>query len=181
VVIFLFLGSPEAQVHVGVHINIGSQPVWGPVGYDYVEYYYFPDIDVFYYVPTQRFVCWEGGKWIFRSSLPVRFHNYDLYTMHKEVINEDRPYLRHEYYMNKFMQYRGKHDQQIIRDSHDSKYFIVRGHSEHNKWIQQRGHNHIKRNNDGIKGNKRENIRQENDKMNRGHGNEKGNKEDGNK
>ena len=30
--------ATNAQVHVD--INIGTQPVWGPVGYDYAEYYY---------------------------------------------------------------------------------------------------------------------------------------------
>lgn len=33
----------QAQ-RVSVNINIGSQPAWGPVGYDYVDYYYMPDI-----------------------------------------------------------------------------------------------------------------------------------------
>ena len=42
----------SAQVRVNLNINIGSQPAWGPAGYDYVEYYYLPDIDVYYYVPT---------------------------------------------------------------------------------------------------------------------------------
>src|ERR1035438_10762114 len=71
-VVFLCLGSLNAQVHVGVNFNIGRQPVWGPVGYDFVEYYYIPDIDVFYYVPTHRFVYLEGGHWIFRTNLPDR-------------------------------------------------------------------------------------------------------------
>ena len=45
-----------ATAQVSVNINIGSQPVWGPVGYDYVEYYYLPDIDMYYHVPTQQYV-----------------------------------------------------------------------------------------------------------------------------
>lgn len=39
----------QAQ-RVSVNINIGSQPAWGPVGYDYVDYYYMPDIDCYYSV-----------------------------------------------------------------------------------------------------------------------------------
>ena len=144
--VLMFFGSSYAQVHIGVNINIGRQPVWGPVGYDYVEYYYIPDIDVFYYVPTHRFVYLEGGRWIFRARLPLRYAKFDLFTVHKEVINEDRPYLRHEFYRDKFIRYRGLHDQQIIRDSHDSKYFVVRGHPEHDKWIQNRGHVRIREN-----------------------------------
>jgi hypothetical protein len=147
-VVALFFGSSDAQVNVGVNINIGRQPVWGPVGYDYVDYYYIPDIDVFYYVPTHRWVYLNGGHWIFAARLPARYGHYDLYTLHKEVINEDRPYLRHEFYRDKFMHYRGMHDQQIIRDSHDSKYFVVRGHPEHDKWVRNHGNQKI-RGNDG--------------------------------
>jgi hypothetical protein len=32
-----FVNTSKAQV--SVNINIGVQPEWGPVGYDYVEYY----------------------------------------------------------------------------------------------------------------------------------------------
>jgi hypothetical protein len=46
---------------VRVNINIGSQPVWGPVGYDHVDYYYLPDIETYYYVPTRQFVYFN--KW----------------------------------------------------------------------------------------------------------------------
>ena len=43
-----FSQKASAQVKVGVNINIGSQPEWGPRGYDYVEYYYLPDIEMYY-------------------------------------------------------------------------------------------------------------------------------------
>ena len=48
--------SKPASAQVSVSINIGSQPTWGPVGYDYVEYYYLPDIETYYYVPRRQFV-----------------------------------------------------------------------------------------------------------------------------
>jgi hypothetical protein len=178
-IVLLLFGSPSAQVHVGVNINIGSQPVWGPVGYDYVEYYYFPDIDIFYYVPTHRFVCWEGGRWVFRASLPYRYRNYDLYSIHKEVINENRPYLRHEYYRDKFMNFRGRHDQTIIRDSHDSRYFVIKGHPEHDNWIRQGHSDKIRGNNGNGRGSQKEIRGHGNDNVNRGHGNGIGNKGNG--
>ena len=52
----------QAQVSVGVNVNIGSQPVWGPVGYDYAEYYYMPDIDVYYFVPRHQYVYLSGSN-----------------------------------------------------------------------------------------------------------------------
>ena len=60
-----------AQVRVGVNVNIGSQPEWGPQGYDYVEYYYLPDIDVYYFVPRHQFVYISGGNWVFSAHLPT--------------------------------------------------------------------------------------------------------------
>lgn len=159
-IVSLFFGSLEAQVHVGVNINIGRQPVWGPIGYDYVEYYYLPDLDVFYYVPTHRWVYLNGSRWIFAASLPARFGHYDLLTLHKEVVNEDRPYLRHEFYRDKFLRDRGMHDQKIIRDSHDSKYFVIKGHPDHDKWIRGRNNEKLRGNNGNSRGNSE-----------RGHGN----------
>ena len=42
----------NAQVHLSVGVNIGAQPEWGPVGYDHADYYYMPDICVYYDVPV---------------------------------------------------------------------------------------------------------------------------------
>jgi len=83
----------NAKSQVNIHVNIGSQPVWGPAGYDYVEYYYLPDIEVYYYVPRRQFVYLSNGKWVFVTSLPSRYRSYNLYNGYKVVINEPRPYL----------------------------------------------------------------------------------------
>lgn len=128
-----------AQFSLGVNINIGSQPVWGPVGYDYVNNYYLPDIDVYYNVRKRQYVYLNGGQWIYASSLPVRYRNYDLYNGYKVVINEDRPYRNAVMYRTKYAGYKNNHSQQAIRNSHDEKYFVNRGHPEHNKWKGNEG------------------------------------------
>ena len=124
--------NAQAQVSLGVNINIGSQPVWGPVGYDYVDYYYMPDIDVYYYVPRRQFVYLSGGRWIFSAYLPVRYRSYDLYSGYKVVINEPRPYLHASVYRARYAPYRGRHDQVIIRNSNDPRYYVVKGHPKYN-------------------------------------------------
>ncbi|MES2004797.1 MAG: hypothetical protein V4450_09765 [Bacteroidota bacterium] len=113
-----------AQVRLNVNVNIGSQPVWGPVGYDHVDYYYMPDIDAYYYVPERRFIYLESNRWIFGASLPGRYRNYDLYGGYKVVVNEPRPWLRADVYRAKYAPYRGGRGprQVIIRDSHDNRY-----------------------------------------------------------
>jgi hypothetical protein len=151
--ILIILAAPlKAQVHINLNVNISSQPIWGPTGFDYVEYYYLPDIEVYYYVPTHRYYYFQGGHWIGRSSLPSRFHNFDLYNSYKVVVNEKQPWKNHETYKAKYSSYKGRHDQQSIRDSRDSKYFVNKNHPEHNNWVRQQKHDNGKQNN-GKKGN----------------------------
>jgi len=159
-IVALFLANTvNAQVSINLNFNIDRQPIWGPTGYDHVEYYYLPDIDIYYYVPQHRFYCSEGGRWISRSSLPSQYRNYDLYNSYKVVVNEKEPWRNHETYREKYYTYKGRHDQQTIRDSRDSKYFVNKNHPEHNKWVQRQKHD-IGRN----KANKQNNNRDKHDK-----------------
>src|SRR6266702_5833996 len=110
--------NTDAQVHVSVNVNIGSQPQWGPVGYDHVDYYYMPDIDVYYYVPRQQFIYMNAGRWIFASSLPERCRSYDMYRGYKVVINEPTPYRHCEVYRERYGRYRGNYGQQVVIRDH---------------------------------------------------------------
>jgi len=131
--VLAFNKSSQAQVSIGVNVNIGSQPVWGPVGYDYVDYYYLPDIDVYYYVPRHQYIYLSGGRWIFTASLPVRYRSYDIYSGYKVVINEPRPYLHADVYRSRYAPYRGRRNAQvIIRNSDEPKYYVVKGHPKYN-------------------------------------------------
>jgi hypothetical protein len=149
------LGAPvNAQVNFSISINIDRQPVWGPTGYDHVEYYYLPDIDAYYYVPQQRFFYFEAGQWISSSSLPSRYSGYNLYNSYKVVVNEPTPYLNDQTYKEKYASYKGRHDQQSIRDSHDPKYFVNPKHPEHTNWVKQNNQrNRDSQNNGNDKGN----------------------------
>jgi len=134
--IFLFLtivaGSiiwTPASAQVRVNINIGSQPVWGPVGYDHVDYYYLPDIETYYYVPARQFVYFNNGRWIYSSSLPYRYRNYDLNWGYKFVINQPRPYQNFSMHRAEYSRYRNYGGRQmIIRNSNDPRYYLVKGH-----------------------------------------------------
>jgi hypothetical protein len=116
------MNKADAQVRFNVRFNIGSQPVWGPVGYDRVEYYYLPDIETYYYVPRHQFIYLSGDRWVFSSNLPPRYRDYDLYSGYKVVMNEPRPYMHFERDRDKYSRYRGDHSQQIIARSDDRKY-----------------------------------------------------------
>jgi hypothetical protein len=137
-IVALFLASTlNAQISFSLNLNLDSQPAWGPTGYDYVGYYYLPDIEVYYNVPQHRFYYNEKGRWIYSSYLPSRYRSYDLYNSYKVVVNEQKPWRNHKTYIEKYSSYKDRHDQQPIRDSRDSKYFVNKNHPEHNNWVKQ--------------------------------------------
>lgn len=123
-VLFLFtiwLAPSAAKAQVNININL--QPAWGPVEYDYVEYYYLPEYEVYYDVPRQRFVYFDGGRWLFGKSLPARYGVINYYSTYKVVINEPRAYKSFHNHRVQYVQYKhGGHQQHVIRDSHSPKY-----------------------------------------------------------
>ena len=146
--------SKPATAQVSVSINIGSQPTWGPVGYDYVDYYYLPDIETYYYVPRHQFVYLSNGKWIFATSLPSRYSYYNLYSGYKVVINEPRPYLHFTTHRVTYAKYKGNNGRQvIIRNSNDPKYYVVKGHPKYNGGNNGNGNGHGNGNNGNGHGN----------------------------
>lgn len=142
----------QAKAQVSINVNIGSQPLWGPVGYDYVDYYYMPDIECYYHVPKRQFIYMEGSRWRFSASLPSRYRNYDLYGGYKVVVNSYRNFDHDRSYYSGYRNHRG---QRIIRYSDDSRYYVVKGHPHyghgkkhysrdndrrHDRWDNDRGH-----------------------------------------
>jgi uncharacterized membrane protein YgcG len=126
-VLLLLFKAGNAQV--SVNVNIGAQPLWGPVGYDYVEYYYMPQYDVYYYVPTHRFVYFNGGKWLFATALPPTYGPVDFYSTYKVVINQPKAYMYHNDHKVKYVKYKGGgFDQVVIKNSKEPKYYVVKGH-----------------------------------------------------
>lgn len=105
--LLIFSGAAKAQV--SVHLNIG--PAWGPVGYSDVQYYYLPDVEAYYDVPSSMFIYYEGRSWVRRSYLPSRYRNYDLYGGYKVVMHDYHgrtPYYNHHDYRTRYAKgYRG--------------------------------------------------------------------------
>ncbi|MFD0750696.1 hypothetical protein ACFQZS_11115 [Mucilaginibacter calamicampi] len=120
--VFSSLLYTSANAQISLNVNIGSQPAWGPVGYDYVENYYLPDIDTYYDVPNHQYVYLDNNVWVRSRRLPVRYANYNINNNYKVVVNEPRPWLRADVYRTKYVTYKGRHDQVIIRNSPDVKY-----------------------------------------------------------
>jgi len=117
------LSSYNVSAQIGVSINLNLQPQWGPTEYDYVDYYYMPEYDLYYYAPQRQFIYLKGNNWVTVKALPYQYRHVNLYNTYKVVINEPRPYLKHKYYADHYKGYKHQHSQQIlIRDSNDPRY-----------------------------------------------------------
>ena len=138
---FLFQKA-TAQIHGNIEVNISSQPVWGPVGYDRVDYYYLPDIDAYYNVPRHQYVYLQEGQWMFSSELPYQYRNYDMDRGYKVVVNDPEPYRHNDQYKANYAKYKGVHTQEIIRNSHDDKYYQIKEHPQHDNWVKQHQDHH---------------------------------------
>lgn len=102
-ILLLFAGASKAQV--SVNVNIGSPPLWGPVGYTEVRYYYLPDVEAYYDVQTSMFIYFGGGVWVRNAYLPAIYRDYDLYSGYKVVMVDYRgntPYYNFKEYKVKY-------------------------------------------------------------------------------
>ncbi|GAA3970252.1 hypothetical protein [Mucilaginibacter dorajii] len=129
-----FLSIKPASAQISLSINIGSQPEWGPTGYDRADYYYMPDIDSYYDVNAHQYVYFNNNIWVHSTALPPRYANYDVYHGYKVVVNERTPWVHNTVYRTKYANYKGRRDQTVIRDSRDVKYS--------NHWKGNNGNGH---------------------------------------
>lgn len=108
------IDNPKAMAGL---INISMQPSWGPAGYDYAMFYYFPDFNFYYDVTQARFYYKNYGRWVWARSLPVgRGFPSDLHRYYKVVINTPSPWLQNRRHRSIYKQYRGVTTQQLLFD-----------------------------------------------------------------
>ncbi|WNM18230.1 hypothetical protein [Flavobacterium capsici] len=78
VIVALFAMANTAQSQVSVNVNLGTPPVWAPANAVAVQYYYLPEIGVYYDVPAERYIYLRNGKWFRSAALPAQYRYYDL-------------------------------------------------------------------------------------------------------
>jgi hypothetical protein len=85
----MVFGSTQAQVSVGLNVNIGAPPAWAPPPpvHTEVRYYYLPEINTYYDVSNSNYIYIDNGRWARRSYLPAAYRNYDLYGGQKVIVN----------------------------------------------------------------------------------------------
>ena len=146
----LFIFKP-LKAQITFKVNTASQTLWGPVGYNYVNYYYLPEADVFYSVPENKFFYPEGNKWVAVNTLPPKY-NVDLFNTYKVVVNKPKPYLNHGYYVSNYAKYKkGGPKQVLIRESDDNRYYIIKNHPKHSFYKVEKEEKENRKHEDGDK------------------------------
>lgn len=167
----LFFVKPAAG-QVNVSINIGSQPSWGPVGYDYVRYYYIPEINVYYDVINRRYTHYHGRRWVTSRSLPSRYRNFNFYHTYKVVVNDRDPWRHHDRYYRDYRHYAHHRNQVSIRDHRrgDHHRHNDRYHDRHDYHHVEHYDKHDRNRSEHRKSNKRNNKRDHDRHSERGEG-----------
>ena len=141
IVAMMFLGlafaPTKVKAQISIQINIGNQPAWGPTGYDYAQFYYFPDYNLYYDIYAGQYVIFRRNAWVYSSVVPAGY-GFDPYRAYKVVLNQNRPYAHNASHIRTYANYKGQWARQtMIRDSRDYKYYASNGHPRHNEWKSQ--------------------------------------------
>lgn len=91
--------SFTTQAQVSVNVNLGTPPVWAPRNAEPARYYYLPEIETYYDVPSRRYIYIKNGSWFRSATLPAQYRNYNLYkgqTVYLTDYRGSHPY----YYFN---------------------------------------------------------------------------------
>ena len=129
------INKADAQVHVSINIDV--QPAWGPSGYNYAEFYYIPEINVYYDVVGQMFYYNNRGRWISSIFLPVAYSRYDFYSLYKVVLNGVyHPWNYNRRHVNLYAGYRYNYAQMPIYYMTGPSYHRAR--INYHGWVEPR-------------------------------------------
>lgn len=109
----LVYSAAEAQISVHIGFNVPARRVYVPAPqpvevYDTDEYddsddyYYLPDVEAYYSVPTHRYFYMNEGSWVSAAYLPGAYRNYDWRNARRYEVRGRRPYMNHDIYRNKW-------------------------------------------------------------------------------
>jgi len=159
--LFFSVSTTQAQVSVDVNIgtpnvnvHVGTPPVWGPVGYDEVEYYYLPDIQMYYDIRMSQYIYFGNGKWIRSRYLPGYCRDYDLYHGYKVVLTDYHGRAPYTYYnshrVKYYKGYKGK--PQKMRGPYQVRYEDHDNDNDHDHDYDHHDNGHHDNGNHGGKG-----------------------------
>ncbi len=108
IVAMLFFLTTGIYAQISVNVNVGTPPVWAPAAPVEVQYYYLPDIEVYYDVPAQRYIYLNNGAWKRSANLPRRYRGYDLYVSHPVYLRDYNGKKPYAHFKQHKLKYKGK-------------------------------------------------------------------------
>jgi hypothetical protein len=108
------------RAQVFARMPVAAPPSWAPPGYTRAQYYYLPDLQVYYDVPAASFLLSYRGQWIALRQLPPMYRSYDLYAAPKVVLDYQgpSPYRHYEVHRQRFPRwYCPPHSVIVYRDA----------------------------------------------------------------
>ncbi|MDR1332018.1 MAG: hypothetical protein LBK07_07920 [Tannerella sp.] len=131
-------GALKAQnVSVNIHVNLDRQPAWGPSGYRYAAFYYFPGINVYYDVDRELFCYRRRGRWVESFYLPSRYGRYDLYSLYKVVLNDmASPWTHNSLHRRTYARFKSVRTQAPIYRMSDARYHKAKSNTR--AWVAPR-------------------------------------------
>ncbi|WP_413667883.1 hypothetical protein ACEN9X_25900 [Mucilaginibacter sp. Mucisp86] len=120
----LFISKANAQVSIQFGINIPAHRVYvpappppvvqeEPVYDDNVnvsdddDYYYLPEVEAYYNVGAGCYYYNDGSRWVNCAYLPGAYRDYNWRTAVRYEVRAPRPYLRHDFYRQRWGGYMG--------------------------------------------------------------------------
>ncbi|MGL2963410.1 hypothetical protein ACSVH2_06275 [Flavobacterium sp. RSB2_4_14] len=70
--------SVNIKAQVTASFNFGTPPVWAPQNAEPAKFYYLPEIETYYDVPSRRYIYVRNGSWFRSATLPAQYRNYNL-------------------------------------------------------------------------------------------------------
>jgi hypothetical protein len=114
----LLMTVTQFQAQVSINVQFGTPPVWAPVDRVETQYYYLPDIDAYYDVPTANFIYIKNGRWFRSTSLPYRYRNYNLRGGNVVYLTDYRGNSPYMYHKNHKEKYRGNRVERPREEEH---------------------------------------------------------------
>ena len=136
--LLLFVTS-SSKAQISVNVNFGTPPVWAPADRVETQYYYLPEVDSYYDVPSQQFIFLNNGVWIRSRVLPARYRNYNLRNGKVIYLTDYRGNSPYTYYKDHKVKYVATHYREpkrtvIVRENHDNGNHREKGRGgEHGK------------------------------------------------
>lgn len=124
--------TTQAQVSVSVNVNAPA-PRWIAAPVPAAQFYYLPDIQVYYDRPAAQFIFMSGGGWVRSRHLPPAYRDYDLYHGRTVCISDYHGYAPYRYHRSHRARYAPRYYEPVRTVYVKEHKGHGRGHYKHRK------------------------------------------------